>query len=56
MKLLFRDWNTLVFSLEEEEDLTIIDVSGRVRAAFDVEKSYENSSMINLKKEHSIRS
>lgn len=28
----------LVFTLEEEEDLTIVDVSGRVRAAFDVEK------------------
>ena len=28
----------LVFVLEEEDDLTIVDVSGRVRAAFDVEK------------------
>ena len=28
----------LVFTLEEEDDLTIVDVSGRVRAAFDVEK------------------
>jgi hypothetical protein len=28
----------LVFSLEEEDDLTIVDVSGRVRAAFDVER------------------
>ena len=28
----------LVFALEEEDDLTIVDVSGRVRAAFDVEK------------------
>ena len=28
----------LVFTLDEEEDLTIMDVSGRVRAAFDVEK------------------
>ena len=28
----------LVFTLDEEEDLTIVDVSGRVRAAFDVEK------------------
>ena len=28
----------LVFTLEEEEDLTIVDVSGRVRAAFDMEK------------------
>jgi len=28
----------LAFTLEEEEDLSIVDVSGRVRAAFDVEK------------------
>ena len=28
----------IVFTLDEEEDLTIMDVSGRVRAAFDVEK------------------
>ena len=28
----------LVFTMAEEEDLTIVDVSGRVRAAFDVEK------------------
>ena len=28
----------LVFTLDEEDDLTIVDVSGRVRAAFDVEK------------------
>ena len=28
----------LVFTLDEEENLTIVDVSGRVRAAFDVEK------------------
>ena len=28
----------LVFSIEEEEDLSIVDVSGRVRAAFDVER------------------
>ena len=28
----------IVFTLEEEDDLTIVDVSGRVRAAFDVEK------------------
>ena len=28
----------LVFTLDEEEDLTLVDVSGRVRAAFDVEK------------------
>ena len=28
----------IAFTLEEEEDLTIVDVSGRVRAAFDTEK------------------
>ena len=28
----------LVFTLDEEDDLTIVDVSGRVRAAFDVER------------------
>ena len=28
----------IVFTLDEENDLTIVDVSGRVRAAFDVEK------------------
>lgn len=28
----------LVFTIDEEDDLTIVDVSGRVRAAFDVEK------------------
>ncbi len=28
----------IVFTLDEEDDLTIVDVSGRVRAAFDVEK------------------
>lgn len=28
----------LAFTLDEEEDLSIVDVSGRVRAAFDVEK------------------
>ena len=28
----------IVFTLDEEADLTIVDVSGRVRAAFDVEK------------------
>ena len=28
----------IVFMLDEEDDLTIVDVSGRVRAAFDVEK------------------
>ena len=35
---LIRLLNQLVFTLEEEDDLTITDVSGRVRAAFDVEK------------------
>ena len=42
----------IVFTLDEEGDLTIVDVSGRVRAAFDVEKVtkkfYER-----FKKEHS---
>ncbi len=28
----------IVFTLDEEDDLTIVDVSGRVRAAFDVER------------------
>ena len=43
----------LVFTLDEEEDTTIVDVSGRVRAAFDVEKVtkkfYER-----FKKEHHV--
>ena len=43
----------LVFTLEEEDDTTIVDVSGRVRAAFDVEKVtkkfYER-----FKKEHHV--
>ena len=43
----------LVFTLDEEEDMTIVNVSGRVRAAFDVEKVtkkfYER-----FKKEHHI--
>lgn len=43
----------LVFTLDEEDDLTIVDVSGRVRAAFDVEKVtkrfYER-----FKKEHHL--
>ena len=43
----------LVFTLDEEEDTTIVDVSGRVRAAFDVErvtkKFYER-----FKKEHHV--
>ncbi len=43
----------IVFTLDEEDDLTIVDVSGRVRAAFDVEKVtkkfYER-----FKKEHHV--
>ena len=43
----------LVFKLDEEDDLTIVDVSGRVRAAFDVgrvtKKFYDR-----FKKEHDI--
>ena len=35
---LIRKLEQLVFTLDEEEDLTLVDVSGRVRAAFDVEK------------------
>ena len=35
---LIQKLDQLVFTLDEEEDLTIVDVSGRVRAAFDVEK------------------
>ena len=35
---LFNAWSILVFTLDEEDDLTIVDVSGRVRAAFDVER------------------
>ncbi|MCE2437789.1 MAG: SAM-dependent methyltransferase [Candidatus Latescibacteria bacterium] len=35
---LIQKLENLVFTLKEEEDLTIVDVSGRVRAAFDVEK------------------
>ena len=41
----------LVFTLDEEDDLTIVDVSGRVRAAFDMErvtKKFYDS----FKKEH----
>ena len=43
----------LVFTLDEEEDVTLVEVSGRVRAAFDVEKVtkrfYER-----FKKEHHV--
>ena len=35
---LIQKLEALAFALEEEDDLTIVDVSGRVRAAFDVEK------------------
>ncbi len=35
---LIQKLQNLVFTLDEEENLTIVDVSGRVRAAFDVEK------------------
>ena len=35
---LIQKLENLVFTLDEEENLTIVDVSGRVRAAFDVEK------------------
>ncbi len=35
---LIQKLDNIVFTLDEEEDLTIVDVSGRVRAAFDVEK------------------
>ena len=35
---LIQKLEAIVFTLEEEEDLSIVDVTGRVRAAFDVEK------------------
>ena len=35
---LIQKLENIVFTLDEEDDLTIVDVSGRVRAAFDVEK------------------
>ena len=41
----------LVFTLDEEDDLTIVDVSGRVRAAFDVE-SVTKRFYDRFKKEH----
>ena len=37
-ELLIQKLEQLVFTLDEEEDLTIVDVSGRVRATFDVER------------------
>ena len=43
----------LVFALEEEEDLTIIDVYGRVRAAFDVE-TVTKRFYGRFKKEHDV--
>ena len=43
----------LVFTLDEEDDLTIVDVSGRVRAAFDVEK-VTRKFYDRFKKEHDI--
>ena len=43
----------LVFTLEEEDDLTIVDVSGRVRAAFDMEK-VSKRFYDRFKKEHKI--
>ena len=42
----------LVFTLDEEDDLTIVDVSGRVRAAFDVER-VTRRFYDRFKKEHS---
>ena len=35
---LIQKLETIAFSLEEEDDLTLLDVTGRVRAAFDVER------------------
>ena len=43
----------IVFTLDEEADLTIVDVSGRVRAAFDVEK-VTKKFYDRFKKEHDI--
>ena len=43
----------LVFTLDEEEDLTIVDVSGRVRAAFDVQR-VTKTFYDRFKKEHSV--
>ena len=43
----------LAFTLDEEEDLTIVDVSGRVRAAFDVEK-VTRKFYDRFKKEHHV--
>ena len=43
----------LIFTLDEEGDLTIVDVSGRVRAAFDVEKVTKRF-YDRFKKEHQI--
>ena len=43
----------IVFTLEEEEDLSIVNVSGRVRAAFDMEK-VTKKFYDRFKKEHEI--
>ena len=43
----------LVFTLDEEEDVSIVDVSGRVRAAFDVEKVTKRF-YDRFKKEHGV--
>ena len=52
-KALIQKLEQIAFTLDEEEDLTIVNVSGRVRAAFDVEKVtkkfYER-----FKKEHRV--
>ena len=43
----------LVFALEEEENLTIVDVYGRVRAAFDI-KTVTKRFYDRFKKEHDV--
>ena len=43
----------LVFTLDEEDDVTIVDVSGRVRAAFDVERVTKRF-YDRFKNEHSV--
>ena len=43
----------LVFTLEEEEDVTLVEVTGRVRAAFDVEKVTKRF-YDRFKKEHRV--
>ncbi|MBN1876594.1 MAG: Eco57I restriction-modification methylase domain-containing protein [Anaerolineae bacterium] len=39
---LIQKLQAIAFSLDEEEDLTLIDVTGRVRAAFDVQRATKN--------------